>query len=43
MTTTVDLDQEFGSGWSKWNPQAWMDFIVVKVMMGRVGPVIPRT
>jgi len=40
---TVDLDQEFGSGWSKWNPQAWMDFIVVKIMMGRVRDVIPKT
>jgi hypothetical protein len=40
---TVNLDEEFGSGWSKWNPQAWMDFIVVKIMMGRVADVIPKT
>jgi hypothetical protein len=40
---TVNLDEEFGSGWSKWNPQAWLDFIVVKIMLRRVADVIPRT
>jgi hypothetical protein len=35
--------EEFGTGWAKWNPQAWMDFLMIKVMMGRVADVIPRT
>jgi len=39
----VNPDQEFGSGWSQWNLQAWMDFLVVKTMMRRVGDVIPKT
>jgi hypothetical protein len=37
-----DID-EFGTGWKKWNPQAWVDFIMIKIMMGRVGDVIPKT
>ncbi len=40
---TVNLDEEFGSGWSKWNLQAWIDFIVVRTMMGKVGDCIPKT
>ncbi|MBW2289835.1 MAG: hypothetical protein JRG80_07100 [Deltaproteobacteria bacterium] len=40
---TVNLDEEFGSGWSKWNLQAWVDFFVIRTMMGRVGDVIPKT
>jgi hypothetical protein len=35
--------EEFGTGWKKWNLQAWMDFIMMKIMMGRVGDVIPKT
>ncbi len=34
---------EFGTGWQKWNPQAWVDFLTVKLMMSKVGDVIPRT
>ena len=34
---------EFGSGWQKWNSQAWYDYIVVKLMMSKVGYVIPKT
>lgn len=35
--------EEFGTGWAKWNLQSWMDFIMVKILMGRVGDVIPKT
>jgi hypothetical protein len=38
----ADID-EFGTGWRKWNPQAWVDFFTVKMMMSRVGDVVPRT
>ncbi len=34
---------EFGTGWQKWNPQAWVDFVTIKLMMSRVGDVIPKT
>jgi hypothetical protein len=37
-----DID-EFGTGWKKWNPQAWVDYITVKIMMGRIADVIPKT
>jgi hypothetical protein len=40
MATDTD---EFGTGWQKWNPQAWVDFLTVKMMMSRVGDVIPKT
>jgi hypothetical protein len=40
MTAIAD---EFGTGWKKWNPQAWVDFFVIKLMMKNVGDVIPRT
>ena len=41
MTETA-LD-EFGSGWQRWNLQAWYDYAVVKLMMSKVGDVIPKT
>ncbi len=34
---------EFGTGLERWNLQAWMDFVVMKVMMSKVGDVIPKT
>ncbi|MAE93071.1 MAG: hypothetical protein CL910_00280 [Deltaproteobacteria bacterium] len=34
---------EFGTGWQKWNPQAWVDFVTIKLMMTKVGDVIPKT
>ncbi len=34
---------EFGTGWQQWNPQAWVDFITIKLMMSKVGDVIPKT
>jgi hypothetical protein len=37
-----DID-EFGTGLTKWNPQAWVDYFMIKVMMNRVGDVIPKT
>lgn len=40
MAATTD---EFGTGWQNWNPQAWVDFFTVKLMMARVGDVIPKT
>jgi hypothetical protein len=40
MTTA---DAEFGRGWKKWNPQAWVDFLTIKLMMSKVGDVIPKT
>ena len=40
---TTSHIEEFGTGWTKWNPQAWVDFFVVKVMMGKVSDVIPKT
>jgi hypothetical protein len=35
--------EEFGTGWQQWNLQAWYDFAVVKLMMGKVSDVIPKT
>jgi len=40
---TVNLDEEFGGGWSKWNLQAWIDFLVVRTMMKNVADCIPKT
>jgi len=40
MASNID---EFGTGLTKWNLQAWMDFITVKIMMGRISDVIPKT
>ena len=34
---------EFGTGWQKWNPQAWVDFLTIKLMMTKIGDVIPKT
>jgi hypothetical protein len=34
---------EFGTGWQRWNLQAWLDWVLVKIMMKRVGDVIPKT
>ena len=34
---------EFGTGWQRWNLQAWLDFAMVRILMGRVGDVIPKT
>ena len=30
---------EYGAGLERWNLQAWVDFIAVKLMMARIGPV----
>ena len=38
----TDLE-DFGSGWQKWNLQAWFDFVMIKMMMSKVGDVIPKT
>ncbi len=40
MVASVD---EFGTGWQKWNPQAWVDFVAIKLMMANVADVIPKT
>ncbi|MBW2274671.1 MAG: hypothetical protein JRG96_15495, partial [Deltaproteobacteria bacterium] len=40
MATHTD---DFGSGWQQWNFQAWFDFIIIKMMMSKVGDVIPKT
>ncbi len=37
------LKDEFGVGWQKWNPQAWFDAFCIKLMMSKVGDVIPKT
>jgi hypothetical protein len=37
------IADEFGTGWQRWNLQAWLDFAMVKILMGRVGDVIPKT
>jgi hypothetical protein len=34
---------EFGTGLQNWGPQAFFDYLVVKMMMSKVGDVIPRT
>jgi hypothetical protein len=34
---------EFGTGWQRWNLQAWLDYVLIKIMFGRVGDVIPKT
>jgi hypothetical protein len=39
----VNLDEEFGGGWSKWNLQAWIDWLVVRSMLKNVHECIPRT
>ena len=36
-------DEEFGSGWQKWNLQAWFDHWTIKLMMTKVSDVIPKT
>ena len=33
----------FGTTWQHWNPQAWFDWIMVRLMMSKVGDVIPKT
>ncbi|MCP5040456.1 MAG: hypothetical protein GY944_05455 [bacterium] len=40
MASSAD---EFGVGWQKWNPQAWVDFFTIKLMMKKVCDVIPKT
>jgi hypothetical protein len=35
--------EEFGTGWQKWNPQAWVDFVTIKLLVAKVGDVIPKT
>jgi hypothetical protein len=37
------IDREFGTGWQKWNLQAWFDFVMIRLMMSRVGDLIPKT
>ena len=34
---------EFGTGWQRWSLQAWLDYVLIKIMFGRVGDVIPKT
>ncbi len=40
MATQTD---EFGTGWERWNLQAWLDYVMVKILMARVSDVIPKT
>jgi hypothetical protein len=40
---TPTIDEEFGTGWAKWNLQAFIDYLMVKIMMSRVHDVIPKT
>ncbi|MBW2385623.1 MAG: hypothetical protein JRG92_18480 [Deltaproteobacteria bacterium] len=40
MATATD---EYGKGFERWSLQAWLDYLMVKIMMGRVGDVIPKT
>jgi hypothetical protein len=37
------IADEFGTGWQRWNLQAWLDFAMAKILMGRVSDVIPKT
>lgn len=37
------IAEEFGTGLQCWNLQAWLDFIMAKILLGRVGDVIPKT
>jgi hypothetical protein len=39
----VLIADEFGTGWQRWNLQAWLDFVMVKILTGRVCDVIPKT
>ncbi len=34
---------EYGAGLQRWNLQAWVDYLMVRAMMARIGPLIPRT
>lgn len=34
---------EYGAGLERWNLQAWVDFLAVKLMMARIGPIIPMS
>ncbi len=43
MVRQTDEKEIFGTGWQKWNPQAWVDYLTVKIMMTQVGDVIPKT
>ena len=42
MTTTAYIE-EFGTGWEKWNVQAWVDFLVIKSMMSKTKLISPST
>jgi len=39
----AERTDEFGTGWQLWNFQAWLDFVMIKLMMSKVGDVIPKT
>lgn len=34
---------EFGTGWQRWNLQSWFDWLMIRLMMSKVGDVIPKT
>jgi len=34
---------EFGTGWKQWNPQAFLDWLLVSIVMSRIEDVIPKT
>ena len=40
MATRTD---EFGTGLERWNLQAWLDYVMVKILMSRVSDVVPKT
>jgi len=40
MATETD---EFGTGLARWNLQAWLDYVMVKILRARVSDVIPKT
>lgn len=37
------LAEEFGAGLQQWSPQAWLDFVMARILIHRVSDVIPKT
>jgi hypothetical protein len=41
--TVATKTDEFGTGFERWNLQAWLDYVMVKILMSRVSDVVPKT
>jgi len=43
LARVTDPRAEFGAGWQQWNPQAFLDWLIVTLVMSRLEDVIPKT